>query len=462
MSQFLSSYLSLTDEFKTLDVFDSFVDADSHYFVNISKLKAAKTPEFQGSYQRIIDRFTELAEIIVAIGDRREGSFYRTAKGRFSFPEKQNVRLGFSDGTRGTGLSGKTAELVLNDAIDIVKKGVDNPRLFLLCELFSDGVGPDHLSDMVISMIYEDILAYTKRILNELHVSAKTRPNLVFSDNGLVIDSFDRKELLFVPTEIVDELPIAVSWSDIDRVVAENAKIKKIISDEIGIAWARWSRSARKGFFKTQVMMNTDLASEIFSDFDKAETREFTYFKNLNYLSELIIRDVHAASLPALVTDNSYSAALIICGVMKEWAENQRGWDTIGQLVSISSRKGEKILQSLIKLIGNNYGDLHDFDVSFEPDQGVGPSDVKISYGTDKTIIEVKLSSNPSYLNGLTTQLERYAEAERAKRKVFLYFDLGNPERLKKLQETANALGEDVVHLIVVDCKPQTSASKLY
>lgn len=67
------------------------------------------------------------------------------------------MRLGFSNGTRGTGLSGQTAVLVLNDAIDIVKKGIDNPRLFLLCELFSAGVGPDHLSDMIISLIFDDI-----------------------------------------------------------------------------------------------------------------------------------------------------------------------------------------------------------------------------------------------------------------------------------------------------------------
>lgn len=79
-----------------------------------------------------------------------------------------------------------------------------------------------------------------------------------------------------------------------------------------------------------------------------------------------------------------------------------------------------------------------------------------------KTIIEIKLSSNPSYLDGLTLQLNRYAEAERAKRKVFLYFDLGNAERLKKLQETANALGEEAVHLVVIDCTDQISASKLH
>jgi len=462
MPQFLSSYLTLTDELKMLGVFDIFVDADSQYFVNITKLKVAKTPEFRGSYQRILTYFTDLAEMLVSTDDSRTDIFYRNALKKFSFPEKQNVRLGFSNGTRGTGLSGKTAKLVLNDAIDIVKKGIDNPRLFLLCELFSDGVGPDHLSDMVISMIYEDILAYTRRILEEAKISPKTRPVLTFSTNGLVVDSFDRKELLFVPIEIVDELPIAESWSDIDRVVAENAKIKKIVSDEIGSIWSRWSGSARKNFFKKRIMMDAGLSSDIFSDFDKAETRGITYFKNLNYLSELIIRDTHAFAMPVLADNDSYSAALVICGVMKEWVENQKGWDTVGQLVSFDSRKGEKILQSLVKLVGNNYGDLHNFDVSFEPDQGVGPCDVKVSFGSDKTIIEIKLSSNPSYLDGLTLQLARYAEAERAKRKVFLYFDLGNPERLRKLKETANVLGEEVVRLVVVNCQTQISASKLH
>lgn len=294
-----------------------------------------------------------------------------------------------------------------------------------------------------------------------MNICQATRPGLSFSSNGLVIDSYDENELLFVPTEIVDELPIAESWSDISHVVQENDKIRSLVSREIGGAWLKWSKAQKKAYFKNNILMNATLATQIFKDFDSAKAGQLTYYNNLSYLSEIVVRDTPCPRPNLSTVHNSYEVSLAICQVFKAWVENQKGWEIVSDLVSKNPQKGEKNIQSLFRLVGNLYCDLTGFDISFEANQGSGQSDVKVSLGTDKTIVEIKLSSNAAYLDGISYQIEKYADAERAKRMIYLYFDFGNPERLADLQTKATTLGEDSVHLVVVGAYPKPSASKI-
>ena len=53
---------------------------------------------------------------------------------------------------------------VISDAFDIVKKGILYPEIFQLVSLFEENIGPDRLSDMISTIIYPDMVAYTKRI----------------------------------------------------------------------------------------------------------------------------------------------------------------------------------------------------------------------------------------------------------------------------------------------------------
>ena len=50
---FITEFLNLDNEFKELGVFDSIINRDSPFFINLLRLKVNKTPEFQGSYERI-------------------------------------------------------------------------------------------------------------------------------------------------------------------------------------------------------------------------------------------------------------------------------------------------------------------------------------------------------------------------------------------------------------------------
>ena len=97
-----------------------------------------------------------------------------------------------------------------------------------------------------------------------------------------------------------------------------------------------------------------------------------------------------------------------------------------------------------------------------ESNIGVGQEDLKISRGNDKTIIEVKLTSNPRCKHGFERQLPRYAEAEKTENMVFCLINLGDQktvDEIIQLRKDREKEGEAVPDLIIINAEPQKSAS---
>ena len=101
--------------------------------------------------------------------------------------------------------------------------------------------------------------------------------------------------------------------------------------------------------------------------------------------------------------------------------------------------------------------------MSFEANEGPGPVDLKISRGNDKTVIEVKLSSNDDYLHGYEEQIERYAQAEETDKRIYVYVQVGNPgrdEKIRKRHEERINEGENLPLLYMINSQKQISASR--
>ena len=98
-----------------------------------------------------------------------------------------------------------------------------------------------------------------------------------------------------------------------------------------------------------------------------------------------------------------------------------------------------------------------------EADEGRGPVDFKVSMGGDKTIIEVKLTTNTQYLHGYEIQIEEYGKAEQTEKMIYVLIDLGHPGKVKKVQELHDMKynnGEDPPKLIIIDATERQSASR--
>ena len=123
--------MKIGEALENIGVFDSVLDKDNAFFINIQRLKATTTPEFKGSYDRINDFFRKIIKLL----DRAEQKsvkdiYFRTALDIFKFSEVNGICLGFGEKALGSGFEPKTSKMVLGTAYDIVKVGLKIQNFF--------------------------------------------------------------------------------------------------------------------------------------------------------------------------------------------------------------------------------------------------------------------------------------------------------------------------------------------
>ncbi|MCD7785558.1 MAG: hypothetical protein LUH18_08320 [Oscillospiraceae bacterium] len=460
---FISSYFNR--DFSALGTFDAVMDTDSHYFINITRLKDASTFEFKESYNKVNSYFKNIAILLDNAENKSESDrFYREALKRFDFPEVNGINLGFSTTKYGAAFGTVLSKKIIGDAYDIIKKGIKDPEIFHLVGLFEDNVGPDRLSDMFATIIKDDIYAYTKRINEEIGITPDNFPNETFK-NGVVHNSYKNCDLLLLPKEILHELPIARCWDDIDRVMSENKAIRDEINQMVGSGWREYSSCQKKAFLKHYIFEDPDKCQRLLESYRMSHEDECDWEADLGYVAAYIFKDIKKMGFDFLQHSNnlkevtSQDAIKYISNIFKDWVENNKGWSVI---LDASDSKREKIVQRLLHLSAKEYIKLNNLDLTFESDLGRGPVDLKISRGLDKSICEIKLSSNSQFLHGYKKQVEEYGKAENTDSMFYMFVDVGHPKRLKSIQEAYQKdldSGTRCPTLITIDSTPKNSAS---
>lgn len=157
---FISDFLELNDELDQLGVFDAVITTDSHFFINILRLKETSVPQFSTSYQKINEYFRNIMILLTASKEKGD-RFYKQALRSFDFSGVNGINLGFSETGVDAGFGKRLAQNVISDAFDIVKTGSTQPEIFQLVGLFEENVAADRLSDMIATLIADDIREYT-------------------------------------------------------------------------------------------------------------------------------------------------------------------------------------------------------------------------------------------------------------------------------------------------------------
>ena len=152
----------------------------------------------------------------------------------------------------------------------------------------------------------------------------------------------------------------------------------------------------------------------------------------------------------------SYQGAIDILWTFKDWVENNGGWRDVR---GAGSEIKEETIQRMIHLGAKTYLVDKNLDLTREGNLGVGQEDFKISRGNDKTVIEVKLTSNPKCRRGFEKQLPRYAEAEHTDNMIFCLVDLGNNPKV--VEEIKGLQGNGKPKLVIIDARQQKPASVL-
>lgn len=466
LPMFVSDYFNLDDEqfdiFTDLGVFDALLDKDSNFFINVIRLKKSTVPEFKDAYDHMNKFFSDVATLLdAADAPTIEDKMYRSARSRFHFHEVNGINLGFASSRYGAGWGQETSDQFLHDAYQIVKKGSKQPEIFHLVSLFEDNVAGDRLSDMIATIIEPEIKKYTLRVMKEIGLTREAYPDMRFRSDGLVKNPFKNAPILLLPEEILHKLPIAEGWDDVSRVAVENDTIRREISAEIGEEWYKWASTDKKEYLRNNIFMNPIVCERVIDGYRSQNLEAMNLKENPEYLAELLLKKMKREATFEKKTENpsSFDATMAVIDIFKDWVENNRGWD---EIQNAPTAKREKAVQRCIHLGAKYYVEVNNLDISFEANDGRGPVDIKMSRGNDKTVAEIKLSSNGQYIHGYTDQVQEYGSAERTRNLIYVFIDVGNPQRLKniKMLHRKNQIeGKDCPELVIIDAREKRAAS---
>jgi hypothetical protein len=150
----------------------------------------------------------------------------------------------------------------------------------------------------------------------------------------------------------------------------------------------------------------------------------------------------------------SYDEALGRVLAFKTYVENQDGYKLINRAGKPFSQEQE--VQIFFGLIWCK----SDFDANREVNNGRGPVDFKVSYGSgDKSLIEFKLASNTSLKRNLEKQVAIYEAANRARRsvKVIICYTAPDQERVTKILGELKLTAEPSI--VVIDARSDNKPS---
>ncbi len=455
-------------------VFDGMLDVDSHLHIDPLLLKNCNVSEFVGAYDEFLDYFNKFLHLVPHVKANNDTDrFYRQIVSRFTFREIPNTGLGFSKtNTKGRGISGALSHQLADTAIDIISAGYKDSEVFLLMPIFEDNISVDRISDMTIAILFQRIVSYTARISEEMGIktfkcSTKT------GDNSILLPVYNRKPVLFLPTEILASIPIATSRDEIDDVLNYNNKLKTRVAKAIGVSWSQY-RYYKKNDWKNAIFNNPKGYQEAMSFFKglKAKSYDFGEDKDDEYLAARLqdmTIDCPLDLLQYFKGDNTRGVYQVACAILdqfKKLVEDNYMW-------KIFNRKGRKPdetdWQYYLFTVADTYikASEADVDVTRENNPGPGEIDFKFTRGTiGKTVVELKRSGNKDMLHGYVSQLPAYMKAESAEFGIFIIIkeddkNNGEIQKVFEYQRNLEDKGESSPMIIVVDARTKKSASTL-
>lgn len=452
-------------------VYDGCVNLDSKLHIDPSLLKKTKIKEFENAYSKFTYHFQPIFNLAKHVKHRSSNDrCFNQIWNRLIFKEKANSGLGYSvSDTHGNGISGKLSIQLANSAIDIINIGIEDPVIFELLPFIEENIGADRISDMAIAILYTNFLKYTQRICIELSIST-IRFSSRNTQEKYHLPCYNNKPIIFIPTELLCDLPVAQDWDDIDRVCNYNKALRGRIAQSIGLTWKE-AQSMPKSNIKQYLMENPAVFKEII-DLYKDQTN--TSYDCINdragiYIGESVKGTVSCeypldlSQHKPLTTENVYDISILICQQYKSLIEDNGMCDLLYD--NSSKCKNERAPQLLFFCIAESYCKANDIDLNRETNAGVGALDFKLSHGySAKVNIEIKFSTN-DIIKGYEKQLPVYNKAEKAKRSIYLVLrnspnDQKKIEALLKKEEVSLLKNASSPKVIIVDARIQPSASK--
>lgn len=446
-------------------VFNPEIGVDNNMFVDPKLLEDAKD-ELSGAHSDLMDYFAGTVSLIKLVKTRRDVDIaWARAWKRMKFKETANTCLGFSkDGTEGNGIGKVLAQRIVNRAIDILPHVNYEPDVFELIGVFTEGLGCDRLSDMIVSILKPRFLAYTDRVTRTLGIQLAAEfeyqgkryfcPRLKKGD----------KPIILLPQDILKPLPIALNIEEAltNADLNENARqqVNKIFSD----AYKQGAAPSRNQL-RAAIRSNSSMYLGILSGYRRAKPVHYDFDLDPAHVSDFMPIAREIVGSPVVNKEGLDSWERVKACVTETIRHLRRSIEEnrLSEVLfdDTGAPRREIISQRVIYSIATIFGKLYDVDVSREGNAGSGAVDFRFTVGhQSRLLVEVKLSTHERLRDGYYSQLPAYGKAEAIKHLVLLVIRVTNDDaHLRALEQSvkANALP---IQVVVIDAMPKPSASK--
>lgn len=415
-----------------LGVVNVLLNTDTLVFIDPLLLEESAHKEISdGAYQSYRERFERIIKLL-SVSKAIDDVPWRNAKRLFRFSEISWTCLGYGTTVKGSGFGKDLISSTLDTASQIVALGVDDIDLFMALALFEEGIGPDRISDMTTNIILPDLISFSERVNQTLKIPTK-QFKVGDNDYNLVVNPYSDQPLIFVPNDIVRDLPIASDWSDISRVVRENEDLRERVNGHVGEIWATMTKKDKQRLKKAALRSKEafqqlmDMIREVEPkpyDFKSDRNGESFWIELLKQIPKDYPYDLSKYAGRKLSAEEVVEIVNKILSQFQDLIENKGLWKELWD--ENGKPRKEKASQRLFFAVAYSYCKANNIDLTPEADSGNGPVDFKLSQGFDsKLVVEVKLSNNSSLVHGYEKQLEIYKKADDTDLGVFLIIDVG-------------------------------------
>ena len=464
-------------ELASREVLDPTLNVDTRLFIDPFLLAESKHTEISQLATVAYDRhFGDLVKLLVASAAGNDAA-YRGAFRMLSFPEVKWTCLGYgSRSVSGSGSGGGLTSRYLRTAEQIIALGVEDPDLFVAMALFEEGVGADRISDMTTNVILEPLLKFNERILGELGVPSKpvklklrdgTTSSAELAENPFLGPG---EPVILVPSDVLSALPVATNRSAVEAVAAENARLRGTTNRQVSGIWEATTRKSKREL-RNQALSSKIAFEALLGGLRGARRAKYDLASDpmgeilwRNVASTIAFKEPRTIESPA--TWDRAGVERVVREIIDQFrflVEERR----LGKLFySHEGPKNERAAQRLFFAVAHSYCKANNLDLTPEAETGYGPVDFKVSSGFEqRTLVEIKLSTNSKLVSGFTKQLKAYASAEETPSTFFLVLNVGRlGKKYDKVMEICNkatASREWVHNVVLIDAMPRPSASKL-
>jgi hypothetical protein len=451
-------------------VLDPILGVDVKVFIDPQRLLHTKIPEFLKARPLIEKYFADTFRLI-KLSSSRADSFYKRAVSRLTFKETKGVGIGFGRETDdGNGIGEGLAKRLVATAKMIHMRTVDDPAVFELLGLFEEDFGPDRLSDLTIFILRKEFLRFTAR--TAVKIGVPNIGNYTFAGEMYRVPfrKGTKIPITLLPLDLIRDLPIATDFDGIQDAGYLNSELRDCWRDLIHKAYEQGQTVPKKEEVKKLFLDHPDFFEPLIRSYRNNVSGPYDFLKDpKGLLSWAGFAMEYASKYPITLQRDIRTLRdlrQVVSRIVDQFRRNLESNGLNKLLYKPDGRpQREEFAQLLFFASADAYCRANGLDLSPESDAGRGPVDFKISKGSIKVVVEIKLSSHKRLVACFEEQLEIYKDAEAAQDGLYVIVRVtesvpGAVKEIERIIADRRRKGESTSVLRLIDGTIHPSASK--